>query len=138
MKKLLKLTPLVFTLCFIPIFISAGTFEDGIFSVSGFSKGGLINKHEFDISKTNTSCTSWGNCQSWTKWYCDTNDASACGNQTCYNSAGGIWKRDCTSYKCNSYARDCNKYTEDCTGYTTTYSCPSEYTKINDSYCYSK
>ena len=29
MKKLLKLTPLVFTLCFIPIFISAGTFEDG-------------------------------------------------------------------------------------------------------------
>ena len=92
MKKLLKLTPLVFTLCFIPILISAGTFEDGkniankymennfeedyskyiisedtkygfsedeIFSVSGFSKGGLINKYEFDISKTNSDDSSW-------------------------------------------------------------------------------
>ena len=92
MKKLLKLTPLVFTLCFIPIFISAGTFEDGkniankymennfeedyskyiisedtkygfseegIFSVSGFNKGGLINKYEFDISKTNSDDSSW-------------------------------------------------------------------------------
>ena len=92
MKKLLKLTPLVFTLCFIPIFISAGTFEDGkniankymknnfeedyskyiisedtkygfseegIFNVSGFSKGGLINKYEFDISKTNSDDSSW-------------------------------------------------------------------------------
>ena len=91
-KKLLKLTPLVFTLCFIPIFISAGKFEDGkniankymennfeedyskyiisentkygfseegIFSVSGFNKGGLINKYEFDISKTNSDDSSW-------------------------------------------------------------------------------
>ncbi len=92
MKKLLKLTPLVFTLCFIPIFTSAGTFEDGkniankymennfeedyskyiisentkygfseegIFSVFGFNKGGLINKYEFDISKTNSDDSSW-------------------------------------------------------------------------------
>ena len=92
MKKLLKLTPLVFTLCFIPIFISAGTFEDGkniankymennfeedyskyiisedtkygfseeeIFSVSGFNKGGLINKHKFDISRINSDDSSW-------------------------------------------------------------------------------
>ena len=92
MKKLLKLTPLVFTLCFIPIFISAGTFEDGkniankymennfeedyskyiisedtkygfsekgIFNVSGFNKGGLINKHKFDISRINSDDSSW-------------------------------------------------------------------------------
>jgi len=97
---------------------------------SAYSKTDIYNNRivEYVRNKTrvtviattsNTSCTSWGNCQSWTKWYCDTNDASACGNQTCCNSAGGIWKRDCT-------------------GYTTTYSCPSGYTKINDSYCYSK
>ena len=97
---------------------------------SAYSKTDIYNNRivEYVRNKTrvtviattsNTSCTSWGNCQSWTKWYCDTNDASACGNQTCCNSAGGTWKRDCT-------------------GYTTTYSCPSGYTKINDSYCYSK
>ena len=101
--------------------------------------------NEYCASWGDYYCASWGSCQSWTKWYCDTNGASACGNQTCCNSAGGTWKRDCTSYKCNNYARDCkkytrdcNKYTKDCTGYTTAYSCPSGYTKINDSYCYSK
>ena len=75
-----------------PLFISAGTFEDGrklankymeenfeddysryivsedskygfsekgIFNVSGFNKGGLINKHKFDISRINSDDSSW-------------------------------------------------------------------------------
>ncbi len=82
MRKLFKL--LIPLLCFMPLFISAGTFEDGrklankymqenfeddysryivsedtkygfsekgIFNVSGFNKGGLINKYEYDLSK---------------------------------------------------------------------------------------
>ena len=90
MRKLFQIFILI--LCFVPLFISAGTFEDGkniankymrnnfeedyskyiisedtkygfsedgIFSVSGFSKGGLINKYEFDISKTNSDDSSW-------------------------------------------------------------------------------
>ena len=90
MRKFFQIFILI--LCFIPIFISAGTFEDwkniankymennfeedyskyiisedtkygfseeGIFSVSGFNKGGLINKHEFDISRINSDDSSW-------------------------------------------------------------------------------
>ena len=90
MRKLFQIFILI--LCFIPIFISAGTFEDGkniankymknnfeedyskyiisedtkygfseegIFSIFGFNKGGLINKYEFDISKTNSDDSSW-------------------------------------------------------------------------------
>ncbi len=57
MRKFFQIFILI--LCFAPIFIYAGTFEDGIFSVSGFSKGGLINKYEFDISKTNSDDSSW-------------------------------------------------------------------------------
>ena len=47
LKKLYRTIFLL--ICFAPIFIYAGTFEDGIFSVSGFSKGRLINKHEFEL-----------------------------------------------------------------------------------------
>ena len=90
MKKLYKAIFLL--IFFMPLFISAGTFEDGkniankymennfeedyskyiisedtkygfsedgIFSVFGFNKGGLINKYEFDISKTNSDDSSW-------------------------------------------------------------------------------
>ena len=90
MRKLFKL--LIPLLCFMPLFISAGTFEDGrklankymeenfeddysryivsedskygfsekgIFNVSGFNKGGLINKHKFDISRINSDDSSW-------------------------------------------------------------------------------
>ena len=95
MKKLFKL--LIPLLCFMPLFISAGTFEDGrklankymeenfeddysryivsevynskygfsreegIFNVSGFNKGGLINKYEYDLSKDSESVndSSW-------------------------------------------------------------------------------
>ena len=90
MRKFFKL--LISLLCFMPLFISAGTFEDGrklankymqenfeddysryivsedtkygfsekgIFSVSGFNKGGLINKYEFDISMISNNDSSW-------------------------------------------------------------------------------
>ena len=92
MRKLFKL--LIPLLCFMPLFISAGTFEDGrklankymeenfeddysryivsedskygfsekgIFNVSGFNKGGLINKYEYDLSKDSESVndSSW-------------------------------------------------------------------------------
>ena len=92
MRKLFKI--LIPLLCFMPLFISAGTFEDGrklankymqenfeddysryivsedtkygfsekgIFSVSGFNKGGLINKYEYDLSKDtgSTNDSSW-------------------------------------------------------------------------------
>ena len=92
MRKLFKL--LIPLLCFLPLFISAGTFEDGrklankymeenfeddysryivsedskygfsekgIFNVSGFNKGGLINKYEYDLSKASESVndSSW-------------------------------------------------------------------------------
>ena len=92
MKKLFKL--LIPLLCFMPLFISAGTFEDGrklankymeenfeddysryivsedskygfsaegIFYVSGFNKGGLINQYEYDLSKDSESVndSSW-------------------------------------------------------------------------------
>ena len=92
MRKLLKI--MISLLCFIPLFISAGTFEDGrklankymqenfeddysryivsedtkygfsekgIFIVSGFNKGGLINKYEYDLSKDSGS----SNDSSW-------------------------------------------------------------------------
>ena len=36
-----------------------GFSEEGIFIVFGFNKGGLINKYEFDISKTNSDDSSW-------------------------------------------------------------------------------
>ena len=92
MRKFLKI--MIPLLCFMPLFISAGTFEDGrklankymqenfeddysryivsedtkygfsekgIFSVSGFNKGGLINKYEYDLSKDtgSTNDSSW-------------------------------------------------------------------------------
>ena len=92
MRKLLKI--MISLLCFMPLFISAGTFEDGrklankymqenfeddysryivsedtkygfsekgIFNVSGFNKGGLINKYEYDLSKDTGSAndSSW-------------------------------------------------------------------------------
>ena len=92
MRKFFKL--LIPLLCFMPLFINAGTFEDGrklankymeenfeddysryivsedskygfsekgIFNVSGFNKGGLINKYEYDLSKDSESVndSSW-------------------------------------------------------------------------------
>ena len=36
-----------------------GFSEEGIFSVSGFNKGGLINKHKFYISRINSDDSSW-------------------------------------------------------------------------------
>ena len=92
MRKLLII--LILLLCFMPLFISAGTFEDGkklankymeenfeddyskyivsedtkyglsekgIFSISGFNKGGLLNKYEYDLSKDSGSAndSSW-------------------------------------------------------------------------------
>ena len=73
-----------------------------------------------------TECSSWGNyyCTSWGKYYCKSSSGNACGNQACCSREGGTWTRDC-----NKYGRDCNQY-------TTTYSCSSGYTKINNSYCY--
>ena len=73
-----------------------------------------------------TECSSWGNyyCTSWGKYYCKSSTGNACGNQACCSREGGTWTRDC-----NKYGRDCNQY-------TTTYSCSSGYTKINNSYCY--
>ena len=92
LKKLYRAIFLL--ICFAPIFIYAGTFEDGkniankymennfeedyskyiisedtkygfsekgIFNVSGFNKGGLINKYEYDLSKASESVndSSW-------------------------------------------------------------------------------
>ena len=82
-------------------------------------------------TSSSTECSSYGNyyCTSWGKYYCDDpTGQTACGNKVCCDRTvgPGAWTRDC-----NDYDRDCNQY-------TTTYSCTTGYTKINDSYCYIK
>ena len=106
-----------------------------------------------------TSCIG-GSC---TETYCksgkylcdDPTGQTACGNKACCNSVGGRWYYRCFKYgsmvkstPCSSgwsYSDGaCYKYNQsNCSGSTvagtnTTYYCPSGYTKINDSYCYTK
>ena len=95
-----------------------------------YVKDGAGNSKNCSLSvvatTSGTECSSWGNyyCTSWGKYYCKSSTGNACGNQACCSREGGTWTRDC-----NKYGRDCNQY-------TTTYSCSSGYTKINNSYCY--
>ena len=95
-----------------------------------YVKDGAGNSKSCSLSvvatTSGTECSSWGNyyCTSWGKYYCKSSSGNACGNQACCSREGGTWTRDC-----NKYGRDCNQY-------TTTYSCSSGYTKINNSYCY--
>lgn len=87
-----------------------------------YVKDGAGNLKSCSLSVVAT--TSSTNCTSWGKYYCKSSLGNACLNKACCDSEGGTWTRDC-----NKHVRDCNQY-------TTTYSCSSGYTKINNSYCY--